>query len=145
MFSAVKTPQERLSVWREFRQKFPQGGSSLSVVEAFKDIKLQPRYIDYYTPNNWPGVFEIVREGYFCQSGITLVMAATLDYLGFLNPQDIHLEVISNHITGYEGLVLRSGDLYYNFLPGKIVDEQFVKDNGTSFDKYIITVDKLYA
>lgn len=103
-----------------------------------------PRYIDYYTPASWPNVFDIMHEGYFCQSGITLLICATLRYLDFVKSDKLSVPVISNNITGAEGLVLDLNGEFYNFLPGKIVSQDFVKNNGVVYDTHIITVDKLF-
>jgi hypothetical protein len=89
-------------------------------------------------------VFEIVQQGLFCQSGITLVLAATLDYLGFINSPEFELPVISNYITGAEGLVLHYDNKYFNFLPGEIVSRQYVNENSNLYDSHVIAIDKLY-
>jgi hypothetical protein len=143
MFTKTQSPSARLAVWRSFRQTFPQDGNANTVVEAFADTKLTTRYIDYYTPEDWLDVFEIVKNGYFCQSGLTLVMTATLVHLGIIKTPDLHFEVVSNHITGADGLILEHDGLYYNFLPGKIVDKDFVASNSTKFADHIIAADKL--
>lgn len=143
MFSKTSTETERLGVWRDFRKNF--SGTEEDVAKAFANTKIQQRFIDYYTPENWPSVFEIVKEGMFCQSGVTLVVAATLHYHEFIKTPEINLNVISNHITGHEGLVLEHSGKHYNFLPGQVIDDQFVQDNSTVFDRHIITVDKLFS
>ena len=143
MFSKTKSESDRLGTWREFRKSF--SGSDSDVAQAFANVQTEPRYIDYYTPESWPTVFEIVQEGMFCQSGLTLVLAATLSYLDFIKTPEVRLDVISNHITGTEGLVLNHDSKYYNFLPGKVVDEEFVRENATKFDSHIIAVDKLHG
>lgn len=142
MFHHAHSKFERLSTWRSFRQNFE--GSVQDIVDEFSKIKVENRYIDYYTPEHWPTVFEIVQEGMFCQSGMTLVMAATLDYCGLINSQKIHLPVISNYISGNEGLVLVHEDMCYNFLPGKIVERNFMKENSNLYDTHVIAIDKLY-
>lgn len=143
MFTKTQSPTARLAVWRSFRQTFPADGNAETFVEAFADVKLTTRYIDYYTPENWLDVFEIVKNGYFCQSGLTLVMAATMIHLGIIKTDELHFEVVSNHITGADGLVLEHEGLYYNFLPGRIVDKDFVASNSTKFADHIIAADKL--
>lgn len=115
------------------------------VVEAFANAHVEKRFIDYYTPESWPNVFDIVQEGLICQSGLTLIMASTLSYLGLMNTQDAEVVVISNHVTGHEGLVLHCDGKYINFLPGEIVTEEFALNNGTVFDRHIIAIDKLYS
>ena len=143
MFTKTQSPTARLAAWRSFRQTFPADGNAETFVEAFADVKLTTRYIDYYTPENWLDVFEIVKNGYFCQSGLTLVMAATMVHLGIIKTTDLHFEVVSNHITGADGLVLEHEGLCYNFLPGRIVDKDFVASNSTKFADHIIAADKL--
>ena len=132
---------KNLSAWRAFRHAFD--GNVEECVHAFSSIPVQTRYIDYYTPATWPGAFEIVADNMMCQSGITLVMAATLCDLEFINAEELEFQVVSNHITGTEGLVLKHNDQVYNFLPSKIVDEEFCKNNSTQYESYIIAVDKL--
>ena len=143
MFSKSKNETERLSEWRRFRQQFPTTGTEQDVAQAFKNVPIQRRFIDYYTPSSWPSVFEIVQQDMFCQSGLTLVLAATLHNLGFIKTPEVRLEVISNHVTGNEGLVLSYAGNYYNFIAGQIVDTEYVLENSTQFDRHVIAVDKL--
>lgn len=145
MFYNCTTPQQRLASWREFRHSFPKDGTVYDLLQSFESVKYQPRYIDYYTPESWPNVFDIVSEGHFCQSGITLVMAASLLHLDFLKTDALRFDIVNNHLNGSEGLVLRHEDLYYNFIPGVISTAEYVKENGLVFDSHIITTDKLFA
>jgi len=132
---------KNLAAWREFRKSF--NGNETDCVEAFASIPVQPRYIDYYTRESWPSIFEIVADNMLCQSGLTLVMAATLYDLKFINNDKVHLQVVSNHITGKEGLVLKHNNKVYNFLPGEVVTDEFCEENSTTYDTYVIAVDKL--
>jgi hypothetical protein len=141
MFSKTYNSSQNLDVWRKLRKNKTDVDDILS---AFSFPPEKTRYIDYYTPANWPNVFEIVGEGMFCQSGITLVLTSTLHYAKIINSEQIQLDVISNNILGTEGLVLKIDKHYYNFLPGEISTEKFVLENGVKFDTHIITVDKLF-
>lgn len=146
MFTNTQNDRDRLQAWRQFRMKFSRTtGTEQEVVEAFASIKPAQRYLDYYTPDSWPSVFEIVKEGEFCQTGITLVMGSTLHYLGFIKSDQLEFDVVSNHITGQEGLVLVYEDEVYNFLPGEIVSVDFMKKNATIFDRHIIATDNFYS
>lgn len=140
MFTSQMTPSGRLGAWRESRQVC---NTAKDVVDSFCNITVESRYIDYYTPSEWPTSFEIVSDGLFCQSGITLVMAATLHNKRFINSKTVTLSVISNHITGNEGLVLIADGHCFNFLPGEIVSEDFALENGTVYDQFTIDVDTL--
>ena len=141
MFLKTHSPQDRLNVWREVRQK--DFSSVQDLVSEFSDIKLLSRYLDYYTPKNWPTPFEIVSEGYLCYSGVTLILTATLINKGFITCDELLFPVISNNITGESGIVLLNEDKVYNFTPGDIVSWDFVKENSTIFQTHKIDIKKL--
>ena len=144
MFTRTQQGSDRLAQWRQFRQR-TDVTTAEQVVEAFASTPLDQRYLDYYTPDTWPSVFEIVEEGLLCQSGLTLVMASTLHYFNIMKTDLIQLHAISNHTNGDAGLVLIDDGKVYNFIPGQIVTEQYLLDNSTCYDKHIITIDKLYS
>ena len=131
MFHKNLLGSERLNIWRNVRQKSHK--NIIEVLEDFASIETLPRYLDYYTPNSWPNPFEIVNEGYLCQSGVTLVLLSTLINKGFISEDTIQLPVISNNITGTSGLVIYDRDLVYNFTPGEIVSWEYVQENATVF------------
>ena len=131
MFHKNLSGSERLSIWRNVRQK--THNNILEVLEDFSKIEPLPRYLDYYTPSSWPNPFEIVNEGYLCQSGVTLVLLSTLINKGFISKDTIQLPVISNNITGTSGLVIYDRESVYNFTPGEIVSWEYVKENSTVF------------
>lgn len=144
MFSAAKNGDHRLTLWREHRQQC-QNLSADQIVEAFGTIAVKPRYLDFYTPESWPCVFEIVREGMFCYSGICLITVATLWHLELTKSQNLQFDVISNHVNGHTGLVFVHQSNCYNFIPGSIVTEQYAMENSTLYDSHIISSDKLFA
>jgi len=144
LFTNTQTGSDRLSQWRDFRHRTDITTPN-QVLHVFENLPVQQRYIDYYTPTTWPSVFEIVSEGLFCQSGITLMIAATLDYFNFINVEQIRLDAISNHISGAEGLVLVNDGLVYNFIPGQVITEAYLREHSTCYDSHIITIDKLYS
>ena len=145
MFTNTQDGDARLRAWRSFRNNFPQDGTMLDVAQGFKDVKPKQRYIDYYTPGTWPNVFEIVSEGYLCQTGLSIVIASTLHNFGFINTDSVKFEMISNHVTGTEGAIFEVDGSFFNFIPGKLVDEKYVRDNSVTFHSSIITLDKLFA
>lgn len=145
MFTSTQDGNARLRAWRKFRNEFPQDGTMLDIAHSFKDVKTEPRYIDYYTPAGWPSVFEIVSEGYFCQTGLSIVIASTLDHFGFIKTDSVKFEMISNHVTGTEGAVFEVEGGFFNFTPGEIVSETYVRENSVTFHSSIITLDKFYA
>lgn len=143
MFRKTQTGSERLSVWRKFRQDFPKNGTAESVIKSFSEVKLERRSLDYYTLESWPSPFEIVNEGLLCQSGLTLIIASTLVNLKLIKSDQYQFDVVSNHITGTDGLVFVFEGFVYNFLPDSIVTVEFYEQNSTKFSSHIITADKL--
>ena len=141
MFVNLQTPEQRLSTWRDIRNK--NHSNIQEVLEDFSSIKLVSRYLDYYTPESWPNPFEIVNEGYFCQSGVSLVLASTLVYKGFLFEDRIIYPVISNNITGTSGLVILYDNLVYNFTPNKVESWDYVKENSTVFQIHNLEKNKI--
>lgn len=131
MFRKNLSGSERLQIWRNVRQK--THSDIIDVLEEFATIETLPRYLDYYTPSSWPTSFEIVSEGYLCQSGVTLILLSTLINKGFISKDTIQLPVISNNITGTSGLVIYDRESVYNFTPGEIVSWDYVKENSTVF------------
>ncbi len=144
MFSKSQSTEQNLRIFREFRQNFPNSGTRQDVVDAFSDIKIQSRYLDYYTPESWPNIFDIISDGLWCQTGVTLVMAAALHHLHFLKTESLDLRAISNHTNGAEGIVLFYNNECYNFSPGEIVPEKIAQDHSIVLDQYKIAPDKLF-
>jgi len=141
MFLKTHNASDRLRIWREIRQKNYLSADAL--VNEFRDIKILSRYLDYYTPKSWPSPFEIISEGYLCQSGVTLLLTTTLINKGFITSEELYFPVISNNINGDSGIVLLEGDNVYNFTSGKIESLEFVKDNATIFQIHKLDKNKL--
>ena len=80
MFLPTHSSSDRIRVWRQYRENFPVDGTIDNVLQSFAEIKRLPRYLDYYSAKEWPTVFEVVSEGYFCQTGISIILANTLKF-----------------------------------------------------------------
>ena len=141
MFLKTHNSTDRLKIWRDIRQKNYLSPNDL--VKEFSDIKILSRYLDYYTPNSWPNPFEIVSEGYFCQTGVTILITATLINKNFITNSKLLFPVISNNITGDSGIVLLDNNKVYNFMPGKIEEWDFVKENATVFQTHKLDIEAL--
>ena len=134
MFYKNQSANDRLTTWRNLRQTNFSNVEDL--VAEYQTIKLVSRYLDYYTPKSWPDPFEIVSEGYFCQSGVTLLIVSHLIYSGFITSEELIFPVISNNINGNDGLVFLDKDKVFNFETGLISDWDFVKENSTIFSTH---------
>lgn len=141
MFNNTHSIQERQNVWRELRHR-----SDLTpeiIVSTIGATTVQNRYLDFYSPDSWPSVFEIVQHGMFDLTGLTIVITATLADAGFINSHEVTLDVISNHVNGNVGALLHQDDRLYNFLPGKITPSNQVQEQYTRYDRHIIALDNL--
>mgnify|MGYP001475116872 CR=1 FL=1 len=116
MFEQHTTAESRIIQWRSLRQS---AKTEQDVLNKFANIKILPRYLDYWTPKTWPNPFVIVEEGYFCATGIALLLYQTLGHLKFLNPGETQWKVISNHVTGNDGAVFIHAEKVYNLTPGQ--------------------------
>ena len=145
MFTKTQSSSERLTAWRKFRQEFPTNGTAHDVINAFSNVNLERRILDYYTPESWPSPFEIVSEGTFDQSGLSLVIASTLLNLKLIKTEECQFHAVSNHITGTDGLVFIFDNSVYNFIQDAIVTVEFLEENSTQFARHIITADKIGA
>lgn len=142
MLRDIQHSDNQLATWRDLRQRASQM-SLEQVLAEFQHIKPQNRYIDYYDPHSWPSVFEIVQQGYWCHSGITLVLTATLCYSGFIKSDELRFDVISNYITGVEGLILTHDDVCYNFIAGQAIDLHSAQQQCTTYQTHTVSVQQL--
>ena len=143
MFEKHNTSQDRQRIWREFRSR-----DDLTVdiiVEEFGKIKTLNHYLDYYTPKSWPNIFTIVYDGYFCQTGVTLLMIATLDYKGFITDSDLTLPVISNNEIGNTGIVYEFNNNFLNFSPGDQTPKEEALEQGTVYQTQKVKKDVIYS
>ena len=132
MFEKTSDVNRRLQQWRDLRHN---ATSEVEVLEALSQVKIRARYLDYWTRNTWPKAFGIVENGYFCATGIAIVLYQTLGHLKYLNPSDTTWKVISNHVTGKDGAIFISDGYAYNLSPGNKI--LFVENE----DKYIVLQD----
>tara|TARA_B100000927_G_scaffold289954_1_gene287624 strand:+ start:2492 stop:2914 length:423 start_codon:yes stop_codon:yes gene_type:complete len=124
MFEKHTDVESRLVQFRQIRK---DAKSEKDVLEAFSTVKIHSRYLDYYTPKDWMKPFDIVENGYFCTTGISILMYNTLSNLKFIEPCRTSWKVISNHVTGKDGAIFINDGFAYNLIPGEKV--LFEKNN----------------
>lgn len=131
MFEKHTDVEARLNSFRAIRKG---SKTEQDVLEAFADIKIRDRYLDYWTPSDWMKPFEIIENGYFCTTGISILLYHTLANLNFIDPTRTEWKVISNHVTGKDGAIFIFDDFAYNLIPG-------IKVQFTQNEDYIILQD----
>ena len=125
MFEKHTTIETRLEQFRAVRK------SNLSmdaVIQEFATIKPENRYIDYWTPKSWPKPFEILEHGYFCTTGISILLYQLLGHLDYLNPHETEWKVISNNMNGFDGAVFIHNENMYNLDTSKPVPIDIAED-----------------
>tara|TARA_B100000902_G_scaffold276591_1_gene262369 strand:- start:1081 stop:1506 length:426 start_codon:yes stop_codon:yes gene_type:complete len=126
MFEKHTTLENRLEQFRAVRKSgLPLDG----ILQEFATIKPQSRYIDYWTPKNWPNTFEIIEHGYFCTTGISILMYQTLGHLKYLKPEGTTWKVISNNMNGRDGAVFMYDDKMFNLDPMSAVNCDVAKQH----------------
>ena len=143
MFEKHHTSQDRQKIWREFRNR--EDLTIETIVDEFQYIKVLDRYLDFYTPSSWPNIFTILYDGYFCQTGITLLMIATLDYRGFIKNDGLILPVISNNDIGNTGVVFQLENNFLNFSPGELTPKEVALEHGTLFQTHKVQKKSIYT
>ncbi len=118
MFEKHTDVESRLVQFRQIRK---DAQSVKDVLEAFSTVKIHSRYLDYYTPTEWMKPFDIIENGYFCTTGISILMYNTLSNLKFIEPCRTSWKVISNHVTGKDGAIFINDGFAYNLIPGERV------------------------
>lgn len=143
MFEKHHTSQDRQRIWRDFRNR--DDLTIDTIIQEFSQVKVLDRYLDYYTPKSWPNIFTILYDGYFCQTGITLLMIATLDFKGFIKDDTLILPVISNNDIGNTGIVFELNDTFLNFSPGEITLKETALEHGTLFQIHKVPKESIYS
>lgn len=142
MFLKRSTPEVRLQEWRDVREI--ECNSATDIAPLFARVKTINHYLDFYTPETWPNVFDIVADGNICQTGLTLIIAATIYSKNFIKTDKIRFPVISNNMNGAIGAVFEHDGMIYNFLPGEVVTTEFMENNSTPYSMHELKPSNLF-
>jgi len=129
MFEKHTTVETRLEQFRELRKS---NLSMNAVVERFGVIKPCNRYLDYWTPESWPKPFDLIEQGHFDTTAISILMYQTLGHLNYLKPELVSWEVISNNMNGKDGAVFTYKRMMYNLDPIKAIESHVATDHYTT-------------
>lgn len=99
-----KKYEERLVVWREFRDSLET--SSDPIQEAINFYQFAPLVsisVDPYTPSTWPDPWELLSENQYCDFGKILAICYSLQLTDCLSEADfvIHITLDTNKSTTY--------------------------------------------
>jgi len=105
-------PEERLKEWRNFRQEISTKSIDdilHEVIDWWKYTPIASRVLDVYNSDTWPDPWELLYDGNFDESAISLGIAYTLHLMD--NPCEILF--VQNHKKSFLGLIV-------------LVDEKFI-------------------
>ena len=126
MFEKHTTVETRLEQFRELRKS---NLSMNAVVERFGAIKPCNRYLDYWTPESWPKPFDLIEQGHFDTTAISILMYQTLGHLNYLKPELVSWKVISNNMNGRDGAVFTYNSMMYNLDPQTAMESNEAKNH----------------
>lgn len=126
-------PEQLIIEWRNHRSNVENMDLMMAlseIVEFWKDCPRKSRMIDYYTPETWPGPWEILYDQLLCDSAVSLMMYYTLK----LTRQDCQIRLyLIDADEEYVALVI-DDSMLLNYFTGEIADfnTESKKFNGLS-------------
>ena len=114
-----KKYEDRLLLWREFRESLETSDDPLQdVVSFYSSAPLVSIQTDPYTQENWPTPWEILYHKLYCQNTVSLLIYHTLHIL-LEDPADLKIILIDD--TRNRFLVPTLEDKYiFNYVLGVI-------------------------
>ena len=97
-------PEERIHLWKNFRYTLTDLPleQQLSEIAAFcAKMPIGSRTIDYYSPDDWPTPWEILYNGMWCTSSISLFIFYTLELLPEFRNKNLELLLIDDKTDRY--------------------------------------------
>ena len=127
------SPSERIRHWRTFRSSLDASLSDeehlMMTMNYWNQYPIVTRYIDPYTPENWPTPWELLTENEFCSSSLaymmeqTLLMSADKRWL----PNRLSLKYIDDKELSAEFIILVIDDKYViNYDLSSIINFDFI-------------------
>jgi hypothetical protein len=124
----LRSPDERLAGWREFRIELQSSYdcdrdvlSSLTAISTWwQQAPIVSVALDPFNSKSWPTVWEIIYQGECCKYSRGLAMAYNIHYI---DPKaDVAVHRVHDHQYGDEYMIATWGSLAVNSQHGQIVD-----------------------
>lgn len=127
-----KSPDERLSVWSEFRKELDSIDNSLTALVEFWSNAPRVIYnhkIDPYNKKSWPTPWEIIVENKYDDFTLALMMAYTLKLTKKYNNDRIEVRtMVDSSKTKLYNLVYVNDEYVLNYERGSAINAQMVDD-----------------
>jgi hypothetical protein len=99
-----KTYEERLAIWRGFRDSLETSKDPIQdTIDFFSKVPLSSMEADPYTPSTWPDPWELIEENKFCEFVKLLAICYTLQLTDVLSQASyvIHIKQDNKRSTTY--------------------------------------------
>lgn len=126
MSPVLMSRKERLSEWRDFRRSLTDEKALDKLADFWARCPIVTRSIDPWSSQEWPTAWELLDQGDFCKSGISLGMAYTLVYADPKWVKRVKLELVNYDIDEHL-LVIIDNELVLNYSIGEIVNKELIK------------------
>lgn len=128
---------DRIVMWRQFRKDLrdlEKYGQIEEVAKFFSKTPIGSRCVDYYTPEDWPTPWEILHDGLFCVSSISILMYHTFKLLPAFK-SDVRLLLVDDKADRYL-LVLVDGKYILNYELGVVIPWELIKKKVEVLDSF---------
>lgn len=132
-----RSPEERLSNWREFRvtlEEITDDERITEVVNFFSSTPYGSRTLDFYTPGSWPTPWEILHYETYCKNSISLLMYYSLSMIRDFS-KDLELWIIDTSDDRYLVPVI-DNQFILNYELGQISTVQDLKTRIKIIDRF---------
>lgn len=131
-----KTYEERLRIWREFREKLDKSHDPIQdVIDFYYNIPEVSLAADPYTPSTWPDPWELLEENNYCSFVKILAICYTLQLTDVLSTASCEIHItydkeksktfyllyVNNYVIGYkDGAYIDAEELPKKLQPHQI-------------------------
>ena len=131
-------PEERFSEWRKFRKSLTGTTKDqiTRVVNFWSKAPIGSRYIDYYTPTEWPTPWEILHDSLFCKNTIAVMMYYTLLYSDYYDEEDLEILLINDKLCQDIFLIVLVDDFVLNYNHNQLNTYTEIQNNIEIIERY---------
>ena len=128
-----KSPDERLSVWSDFRKELDTLDDPFTALAEFwssAPLVIYNHKIDPYNKKEWPTPWEVIVENKYDDFTLALMMGYTLKLTKKYHNDKIEVRtMVDSNKTKLYNLVYVNDEEVLNYEPGIAVKSQFIDDN----------------
>jgi tRNA A37 threonylcarbamoyladenosine biosynthesis protein TsaE len=103
--------EERLQLWREFREGLETAEDPIqSAINFYLLTPTVSRHVDPYTPSDWPDPWELLEENEYCEFGKILAICYSLQLTDCLSQETFEIHITQDREKSATYYLLFVGD-----------------------------------